>query len=50
MAVWSNGNPYGIKEGLIFSFPVKCDNGAWKIVPGMKLDKPFESKMIKETE
>ena len=37
MAVWSNGNPYGIGEGLIFSFPVICQNGKWEIVKGLDL-------------
>lgn len=32
MAVWSTGNPYGIADGLIFSFPVICVNGEWSIV------------------
>jgi len=24
MAVWSDGNPYGIEDGIFYSFPVKC--------------------------
>ena len=49
MAVWSNGNNYGIPNGLIFSFPVVCKNGKWTIIDGLKLDNPFSQKMIQET-
>lgn len=49
MAVWSNGNTYGIPEGLIFSFPVTCKNGKWTIVNGLKLNDAFSQKMIQET-
>jgi malate dehydrogenase len=49
MAVWSNGNPYGIKDGLIYSFPVTCDKGDWKIVPGLPIDE-FSKKLMAATE
>lgn len=49
MAVWSNGNSYGIPNGLIFSFPVICKNGKWTIVNGLKLNDTFSQKMIQET-
>jgi len=50
MAVSSDGNPYGVKEGLIFSFPVKClPGGKYEIVKGLKIS-PFYQKLIKETE
>lgn len=29
MAVHSDGNPYGVPAGLIFSFPVTCSGGEW---------------------
>ncbi|EPY22015.1 cytosolic malate dehydrogenase [Strigomonas culicis] len=35
MAVYSAGNPYGIPEDLIFSFPCTCKDGEWTIVPGL---------------
>ncbi len=39
MAVSSDGNPYGIPAGLIYSFPVVCrPGGEWSIVPGLVLD------------
>lgn len=41
MAVSSKGNPYGISENLIFSFPVKCLHGKWSIVSGLDLSSGF---------
>jgi malate/lactate dehydrogenase len=38
MAVLSDGNSYGVAEGLIFSFPVTCQNGSWKIVDGYQIN------------
>merc|ERR1712087_704565 len=32
MAVPSKGNPYGIDENLVYSFPVRCSAGNWNIV------------------
>mmetsp|Transcript_32590 Transcript_32590/g.91274 ORF Transcript_32590/g.91274 Transcript_32590/m.91274 type:complete len:307 (+) Transcript_32590:236-1156(+) len=37
MAVASDGS-YGIKEGLVYSFPVTCQDGKWKIVQGLSID------------
>jgi malate dehydrogenase len=34
MAVTSTG-AYGVEEGLISSFPVRCENGEWEIVEGL---------------
>jgi malate dehydrogenase len=49
-AVWSDGNPYGIAEGLFFSFPcAKTHLGSYKIVPG-KIWDDFTQKKIKESE
>mmetsp|Transcript_17081 Transcript_17081/g.19691 ORF Transcript_17081/g.19691 Transcript_17081/m.19691 type:complete len:360 (-) Transcript_17081:81-1160(-) len=45
MGVISDGNKYGIKEGLIYSFPVTCLNGTWKIVDGFGIDKYSVEKM-----
>lgn len=38
MAVPSDGS-YGIPEGLIFSFPVTCEKGEYKIVKGLTITK-----------
>lgn len=48
MAVLSDGNPYGISSGLIFSFPVTCKNGEWEIVKNLDLSGIKEK--IKKTE
>lgn len=45
MAVWSNGNPYGVPENLIYSFPVTCQGGQWTIVPGLKISEPIAQRM-----
>lgn len=45
MAVSSNGNPYGIAEGLVFSFPVTVADGKWTIVPGLNIDEFSRSKL-----
>lgn len=37
-AVWSDGNPYGIADGIFYSFPLRADgNGGWEIVEGLEL-------------
>lgn len=36
MGVYSEG-AYGIPAGLIYSLPVTCDKGEWRIVQGMHL-------------
>lgn len=37
MAVVSDGS-FGVPEGLISSFPVSCDDGEWRIVPGLDVN------------
>ena len=50
MCVPSDGNPYGIADGLIFSFPCRSNgNGDWEIVPGFELDE-FLTEKVKATE
>lgn len=45
-AVLSDGNPYGIQEGLIFSFPLRNKaNGDWEIVKGLKLSEGLKKKI-----
>lgn len=48
MGVISDGNPYGIPDGLIFSFPVTVQNKEWKFVDGIQLD-DFSKNAIKAT-
>lgn len=47
MAVYSRGE-YGAAKDLVFSFPVTCKNGEWKIVEGLQLSE-FSVKKIAET-
>ena len=44
MGVKSDGR-YGIAEGLIFSYPVTCANGDWRIVDGITVDDFSRSKL-----
>ena len=38
-AILSDGNPYGVPDGLIFSFPVRnVDGNKWEFVPGFEHD------------
>ncbi len=44
--VLSNGNPYGIEEDLIFSFPCESSgDGKWEFVHGLKMDAFLEEKL-----
>ena len=47
MAVPSDGS-YGIPEGLIYSFPVTIENGAYRIVQGLDID-PFSREKMDAT-
>lgn len=49
MGVYSKGNPYGVDEDLVFSFPVVCEKGNWKIVSGVTFDEGAK-KRLKATE
>ncbi|CAI5726200.1 unnamed protein product [Hyaloperonospora brassicae] len=46
MAVCSDGNSYGVPEGLVYSFPVKCTgNGAYEIVNGLSVSSRIAAMM-----
>jgi malate dehydrogenase len=45
MAVPSAGNPYGVREGVIYSFPSTCKAGEWTIVRGLDVDAPTRDRM-----
>ena len=47
MAVWSNGNSYGIPDGIIYSFPCTCKDGKWEIVNGLEISDFSREKMDK---
>lgn len=48
MGVYSDGS-YGIREGLIYSFPVTCANGDWQIVQGVDVS-DFSRQRMQATE
>ena len=48
MAVPADGS-YGIKKGVVFSFPVTCSKGGYKIVKGLALD-GFSRERMNATE
>lgn len=47
MGVPSDGR-YGVPEGLIFGFPCVCENGHYRIVPGLEMD-DFSKERMKVT-
>src|SRR5215510_13572021 len=44
MAVPSDGS-YGIKEGVVYSYPVTCRNGEYQVVQGLSVDEFSRSRM-----
>ena len=44
LAVPSDGS-YGIKEGIVFSYPVVCKNGDYEIVQGLEMDEFSQSRL-----
>ena len=48
MGIYSDGS-YGIEEGLIYSFPVTCADGAYQIVQGLSIN-DFSRGLMAETE
>jgi malate dehydrogenase len=44
MGIPSDGS-YGIPEGLMYGFPVVCENGAYKIVQGLAIDEFSRERM-----
>lgn len=46
MGVISDGNSYGVPEGIVFSFPVTVDSkGEWKIVDGLSWNEVAKQKI-----
>jgi malate dehydrogenase len=44
MGIPSDGS-YGIPEGVIYSFPVRCAGGDYEIVQGLEIDDFSRSRM-----
>ena len=49
MGVYSAGNSYGIEGDIIYSFPIKCENGKWQEIPGLEVG-DFSRERMKATE
>jgi len=49
MGVYSAGNSYGIDPDLIYSFPITCNGGEWKIERDLKIS-DFSRERMKLTE
>lgn len=46
VAVVSDGNPYGVENDLIFSFPIRTlADGSWEIVPDLKISEYAQEKI-----
>ena len=43
--VISDGNPYGIPPGLIYSFPLRTDGKKWSVVPGLAIDEDARKRL-----
>jgi len=44
MSIPSDGS-YGIEKGLIFGYPVTCENGKYKIVQGLKISPESQKRL-----
>jgi malate dehydrogenase len=49
MGVISDGNTYGVAQGLMYSFPLTCKNGEWTVVNGLPIS-DFARKKFQITE
>jgi len=46
MGVYSDGNPYNIRPGIFFSFPIQIQpGGAWSVVGGLDMDDELREKL-----
>ncbi|KAG2441364.1 hypothetical protein HYH02_009955 [Chlamydomonas schloesseri] len=44
MGVVSDGS-YGVQAGLVYSYPVTCAGGKWKVVQGLSIDGPSRERL-----
>lgn len=49
MSVWSNGNQYGVPDGLFYSFPCTVTDGEWAIADGFDPDNRVRALMEAST-
>ena len=47
LAVCSDGNPYGVSEGLIFGMPAIVENGTWRYVEGLEINDMLREHIVK---
>lgn len=47
MSVWSDGNPYGVPDGLFYSFPCTVSGGEWQIASGFDPNEKVRALMEK---
>ena len=45
MGVPSDGTAYGVPAGIVYSFPVSCSGGKWRIVHGLPIDDKSRAKV-----
>ena len=45
MAVLTDGSSYGVEKGVIYSFPVTCSGGDWKVVESLSIDEFSQERM-----
>jgi len=51
MAVCTDGNPYGIEEGLIYSMPLRSKgNGDWEMIEDFTINPWLKERMLKSEE
>lgn len=49
MGVYSDGS-YDVPPGLIYSYPVTCENGSWSIVQGLSINEFSRAKLVATAE
>ena len=45
LAACSDGNPYGVDEGLIFGMPVISENGSWRFEEGIEVNDKVKERI-----
>lgn len=45
MGVISDGNPYGVADDLIYSFPLTCSGGSWKHAEGVSVTEDGKARL-----
>ena len=49
MAVYNDKGYFGVKKGIVFSFPCECKNGEWNVKEGLELSE-FARQKLKASE